>query len=312
MAGLVREYNYAVDQWTLSSTVMPEVFRRIDAQVEPLARQRGLQVARESAVVKTGSGQPVAGLQNMTWKARKGMSAGFTIKLEHGKGNYLNVKVRARPFYPLAYVMSVALGLLISYMWIPYLSANFDALLHNPIFILLVIVMYIVIVFATRLIFISAILAILSTWTFGFLAGYAIGWGVGSVVADSKSGGKIRPALVQVIAGLEQSGGAPSPPPAGWPAYAPPSAPGAYAPAYAPAYGAPQAPPAYAPAPSRPPRPTATGTYATPPPLKVAKPVAVATSSPPASGALPPCPKCGKGVSPNAASCGWCGQPLVW
>ncbi len=293
MADLVREYDYTVDAWTLASVVMPEVWRRIDTQVQALAQSRNLKVQRSAKPVAN-----IPGLQNGTWRARNGMAAGFTVAVEHKEGNYLHVKVTAKPFYPIAGLISLALGLLVSWVWIPYLLSNWNAMLANPLFIVAVVVMWIIFVFATRTLFVSAILAFLSTFVFGFIGGYALGWGIGSVLGDAQSGEKIRPALVAIVQGVERPGPPPAPRPPSYPMPgSAPVAPMANTPAYIPT-----------------PRPVRPGPA---PPAQrqapaAAPPTFARVAEPAAAPELPPCPTCGKGVSPGSASCAWCGQSLVW
>src|SRR5258706_6155334 len=138
MAALTREYDYAVDYGSFTQVVMPEVWRRLEAAIYPLAQQRDLQVARTQKIVKTETGHTVAGINNVTWSARKGLKAGFTVELEHSEKNYLHVKVNAKPHYPIAWAFSILLGVAISYFWMPYLWANWNAMLSNPVFIGLV------------------------------------------------------------------------------------------------------------------------------------------------------------------------------
>src|SRR6266571_5242925 len=209
MAELSREFDYKVDPMSFAQLVMPELWRRIEAAVYPLAHERGLTVARDQKAVKTDKGYPVGGISNLTWRARKGLGAGFTVELEHRPTNYLHVKVTAKAFYPIAYLVSVILGLAISYFWVPYLFSNWNTLMQNWLFLGLLVVMWVVFFLATYRIISSAILALGSSFAFGFVAGFAVGWGIGIVLGDRQHGGKIRPALQGVIRGLEQPSATP-------------------------------------------------------------------------------------------------------
>jgi len=305
VASLSREFTYSVDYGTFAQSIMPELWRRIEACVYPLAKERGLEVARDQKVVKTEKGHPVGGIHNLTWRARKGLGAGFTVELEHSAKNYLSVTVKAKPYYPAAYAISIVLGLVISYFWVPYLASNWSLMFSNIVMIVLVVIMWVIFVVLTHTLIVSAILAFASTFAFGFIGGYAVGWGVGIVLGDRQHGGKVRPALAAVIAGLE----IPAAPPAPVRAYAPAIAPQPYAgatPLQAYAAAAPPikyaAPAASAQAPYAPP-PANWGAPAAPPQA------APAQAAPPGTA---PCPQCGKGVAIGAPSCSWCGLALVW
>jgi hypothetical protein len=310
-----REFTYNTDSVSFVTAVMPELWQRIESRVHPLAQERGLQVRRKDEVVKTTAGHLVGGIHNMTWSARNGLAAGFTVTLTHDPLNYLKVKVSTGPYYPVAAATSLVLGLLISFFWIPYLVGNWNALWSNPLFLGLFVIMWILLLVATRTIFVSAILAGLSTFVFGFVVGYALGYGIGMAMGNSKHGMKINPALVSIIQGLSQPSARPFAP-AGYGqavpvAYAPPPAV-----AYRPASFAAAPPAAPAPVPRlagnrRGPRPPQ-APAAAPPAPQPPRALPPLTAAPAAPADVAPCPQCQQPVAIGAAACAACGLALVW
>lgn len=292
-AQLKREYTYSVDNASFITRVMPYIWQLVEGRFYPLAEERGLQVEREQKVVKTSSGHPVGGIHNFTWKARKGVSAGFSLELEHDPKNYFHITLTAKPFYPLAIVVSLVLGVVLSYFWIPYLISNWGELYRNWLMIGAVIVMWVIFVLLTRTIFLAGILAFLSSFAFGFIVGYGIGWAMGMVVAQGQHGQRIQPALESLINGLDN-------PPvsgAGPPAYRPPDATASYPPATAVKYASPAADPA----PSADPGP------------RLPTPKLVGPKNMPASTiSMAACPQCRGSVAVGALTCQSCGLGLQW
>lgn len=287
---LKREYTYSVDNASFISSVMPYIWRLVESRFYPLAEERGLKVEREQKVVKTSSGHPVGGIHNFTWKARKGLSAGFSLELEHDPKNYFHVTLTAKPFYPLAIATSVVVGLILSYFWIPYLISHWNELFRNLVMIGAVVVMWVIFVLLTRTIFLSGILAFLSSFAFGFIVGYAVGWAIGMVVAQGQHGERIQPALEAIINGLD------NPPASGSSAYGKPPTQPYYPPATAVKYASPAAP----------------SGGATPNP-KVPSPKLVNPNSMPASSiSTAACPQCRASVAVGALRCPTCGLGLQW
>jgi hypothetical protein len=305
---LKREYTYAVDNHSFIAAVMPQLYRLVEGRFYPLAEERGLRVERDQAVVKTDTGHPVGGISNFTWKARKGMAPGFSLELVHDPRNYFHVTLTAKPFYPLAYLVSVLLGVVLSYFWIPYLVEHWSELFRNWVIIGAVVVMWVVWLTATRTIFLSGILAILSTVAFGFILGFAVGWAIGMVVGRGQHGGRVQPVLESLIAGLDNAPvlGPDAPPPF----HGPPPQP--YPPPRAVEYGAPGPQPVYAQAREVGPGAPAPSGPATPAPRFPTPRLVGARSFPASSISMAACPQCRGSVAVGVPNCPSCGLALQW
>lgn len=306
MAGkaFIRKLTYSVDQYSLAQTIVPNLAARIESGVAPLAQARGLTIERERTAYKMASGHAVPGLYNMKWKAAKGMLPGFNVSLKHDKGNYLNVTVKASPWYPSAVVVAIVVGSILSYFYLPWLLSDFFRNIGNPLIIVGMIIVFILsLVYVIRSLILSGIIALVSTVTFGFIAGAILGWFIASSMSDTKHGTALKPGLMEIIARVD----APMP-------YAPamaPSVAGGYAPYAANPYAAAAPPMRVAPlANTRPPAPgapprmhppasPAAPRYGGPPPAAAARPTA-------------PCPTCSKPVFIGSPKCLGCGLNLVW
>ena len=282
---LSRQFTYSVDNASFISGVMPEVWRRIEGRLYPLADERGLQVHREQKPVKTDQGHPVGGISNFTWKARKGLGPGFTLELKHNPRNYMVVNLKASAHYPLALAASIGLGALLSTFWLPYLLANWADLFRNPLFLVAVVAMWAVFGLLTRTIFLSGVLAALSSAAFGFIAGYGLGWLVAMAVARQRHGGTVHASLEALIDGLDDPTG--------------PAAPPAYPSARAVQYGS-AVPPLSNAAPAAP----------TP---HLPTPKLVGSQAFPASSlSMAACPQCRSPVAVGVLNCPTCGLGLQW
>lgn len=282
---LSRQYTYSVDNASFISGVMPEVWRRIEGRLYPLADERGLQVHREQKPVKTDGGQLVGGISNFTWKARKGLGPGFTLELKHNPRNYMVVNLKASPHYPLAPVASVGLGAVLSYFWLPYLFANWADLFRNPLFLVAIVAMWAVFVLLTRTIFLSGVLAVLSSAAFGFIGGYGLGWLVAMAVASRRHGTPVHASLESLLDALDRPPG---------PA-APPAYPAARAVPYASAVP-----------------PTATAPPGAPTPYLPTPKLVGSQAFPASSLSMAACPQCRSPVAVGVVNCPACGLGLQW
>lgn len=308
-----RKLTYSVDQYTLANSVMPEVGARLNAAATSLAQARGLKLERKTQAYKMSNGHPVPGLFNMTWSARNGLKPGFTVAVEHSPANYLNVEVKATPWYPVAVIIALVIGSLISYLYVPWLLADFSRRVTHPLIIVgIVIVFILALAYIGRSLILCGLIAIASSLTFGFIIGAAIGWGIAAKATNLKHGEALRPGLMEILARMDAPisvatagayGAAPGyslgPPTAASPYYAP-------------------APPSQAPARYSPLPPSAAAVYATPfPPMQVSAsyystPVPAYDAPALSNVASAPCPTCATPVVAGASSCASCGLELVW
>ena len=210
MRGFSRKLAFAVSHEAFAERPLPEMWRRIESVVYPRAKELGLVVSRAETPLRAKKQSPESRFKDVTWKARQGRAAGYTVRLIHNRKNAREVTLKATPFYPYSYLTAFAVGVIASYFWMPFILDNFLSMLHNWLFGAAMLVTLGVFFLFVHEHMVAVVLTVLTALAFGFIAGYAAGWELGKWIGDQTQGRTIRPILSEVLGAVESPGGAPT------------------------------------------------------------------------------------------------------